>query len=185
VLYVADDNPDSVYGLCPPYYEWSCEISTYYPPRLLRVALPGKTACTNGLDDDGDGLADFPDDPGCLSAEDEGERSFDRPCDNGIDDDQDGSADYPADPACTSLDAPQEKTECDDGVDNDGDGAVDWDGAGTGVPDAECVGNPAAVIEHPWYCGLGFEVALVVLPLTQAARRWRRRSEERSECATS
>jgi hypothetical protein len=31
------------------------------------------------------------------------------------------------------------------------------------------------VIEHPWYCGLGFEVALVVLPLTQAVRRWRRR----------
>jgi hypothetical protein len=37
------------------------------------------------------------------------------------------------------------------------------------------MGNPAAVIEHPWYCGLGFEVAIVALPIASALRRWRRR----------
>ena len=102
---------------------------------------------------------------------DEGERSFDRRCDNGIDDDGDGDSDYPADPGCASLVAPQERTECDDGLDNDGDGAIDWDGAGAGAPDPQCGGDPMRVIENPLYCGLGFEVALLLPPLLALRRR--------------
>lgn len=61
-------------------------------------------ACQNGSDDDGDGLADFPDDPGCRSAESDLE---DPQCDDGVDNDGDGAADWdgaglgPADPHCS------------------------------------------------------------------------------------
>ena len=102
-------------------------------PSVLRIGLPPASLCANGLDDDGDGAADYPSDKGCLSAQDDGERSFDFPCDNGIDDDHDGVADFPADPGCASLTASREATECDDDLDNDGDGSVDWDGAATEV----------------------------------------------------
>jgi len=147
--------------------------------RIFRIELPPPpTACTNGVDDDGDGLVDFPADKGCLSPEDEGERSFDFQCDNGLDDDSDGATDFPADPRCLVPAWLSETTACDDRADNDGDGHVDWNGGSVegypATPDPECAGDPSRS-EHPWYCGLGFEVAIVVLPLTQAARRWRKR----------
>jgi hypothetical protein len=180
-LYAVEDTWDFDVEICDYEFLTLCDVYNPHPPHLLRVALPADSACSNGLDDDGDGAADFPADKGCLSAQDEGERSFDFPCDNGIDDDHDGTADFPADPGCVSLVAAQEATECDDGLDNDGDGNVDWDGGAVAAPpDAECSGDPRAVIEHPWYCGLGFEVAIVVLPLTQAARKWRQRQRAAS-----
>jgi hypothetical protein len=40
----------------------------YVPP-----AATSSAACSNGIDDDGDGLFDFPDDPGCISASDRDE----------------------------------------------------------------------------------------------------------------
>jgi len=48
-------------------------------------------ACNNGNDDDGDGLADYPDDPGCRWAESESESPA---CDDGLDNDGDGAADW-------------------------------------------------------------------------------------------
>jgi hypothetical protein len=69
---------------------------------LCRDLLP---ACVNGLDDDGDGLADFPADPGCADAAGRNERPQ---CDDGRDNDGDGAADWrgagglPPDPQCTS-----------------------------------------------------------------------------------
>jgi hypothetical protein len=69
----------------------------------------GNLACNNGLDDDGDGDVDFPEDPGCESAVDTDEVD-DCPggascpaCSNGIDDDGDGDTDYPADADCTAA----------------------------------------------------------------------------------
>jgi hypothetical protein len=60
----------------------------------------------NGADDDGDGLADFPDDPGCDDADDNSEHSPGLVCDDGFDNDSDFTIDYPADSGCTSsLDA--------------------------------------------------------------------------------
>lgn len=47
----------------------------------------------NGVDDDGDGRTDFPDDPGCASADDVSERALPQ-CANGLDDDGDGDVDY-------------------------------------------------------------------------------------------
>ncbi|RIL06855.1 MAG: hypothetical protein DCC71_05145 [Proteobacteria bacterium] len=49
------------------------------------------TACQNGLDDDGDGAADFAADPGCRSAA----STLENPrCDDGLDNDGDGGIDW-------------------------------------------------------------------------------------------
>ena len=82
--------------------------------------------CGNGVDDDGDGLTDYPADLGCTSLFDDDEKN--PVCVNGLDDDGDGFTDYPADPGCTSLLAESEQREglvCDDGLDNDFDGFAD------------------------------------------------------------
>lgn len=119
---------------------------------------PPADACANGADDDGDGLGDFPNDPGCLDSLDPSERGW-RHCDDGIDNDEDGRidladpgceepadwnelgacedgedndgdghADYPADPGCRRPTSISERTECQDGVDNDGQAGIDFDG---------------------------------------------------------
>ncbi len=61
-------------------------------------------ACNDEIDNDGDGLIDYPDDPGCASAVDPSETDALRVCDDGVDNDGDGKIDYPADPGCLSLD---------------------------------------------------------------------------------
>ena len=57
--------------------------------------------CSDGLDNDGDGLVDLAD-PGCESAADLSEHG-DNACDDGLDNDADGLTDWPNDPDC--LDA--------------------------------------------------------------------------------
>jgi hypothetical protein len=78
---------------------YAVDISTYQSEIL---ALTSQPACADGLDDDLDGLVDFPLDPGCASALDDSEHSPDLACDDGVDNDGDGFIDYPADPQCTS-----------------------------------------------------------------------------------
>jgi hypothetical protein len=75
------------------------------PPQLVLELEPATAplACSNGLDDDGDGLTDFPSDVGCADAGDGSERGAGLPCDNGVDDDVDGLADFPADPSCKTV----------------------------------------------------------------------------------
>jgi probable HAF family extracellular repeat protein len=149
------------------YWTGFSEASGVY---RYRIAPPD---CANGVDDDGDGVIDFGADPGCVSADDEGEHEAALTCDNGQDDDADGIVDYPADTSCASR-IDTELPECSDGLDNDGDLSVDWDGGPHGgPPDPECGGDPMRVIEHPMYCGLGFEAALL-LPLYTTLRRWKR-----------
>lgn len=105
-------------------------------------------ACSNTLDDDGDGTRDFmvvigfPLDPGCDWAAEPNEA--DSACSDSIDNDGDGLLDYPSDPGCILVgnvlgmnraeetDFPQ----CNDGRDNDGDGTHDFDPAAT--RDAGC-----------------------------------------------
>jgi hypothetical protein len=90
--------------------------------------------CGNGIDDDGDGLADYPDDPGCTAAEggddDPDEDSPTLPCDDGADNDADGFADYPDDPGCAVPTGLTDTSElgtaaCDNAADDDGDGVTD------------------------------------------------------------
>jgi hypothetical protein len=63
-------------------------------------------ACTDGIDNDGDGRIDFSADAGCASGADTSELST-RQCDNGLDDDSDGKIDWRSngsgDPQCVSL----------------------------------------------------------------------------------
>jgi Tol biopolymer transport system component len=67
-------------------------------PDWQRVQPP---ACSDGVDNDGDGQIDFPADPGCTSASDNNETN--PACNDGIDNDGDGRTDFPADPGCTSA----------------------------------------------------------------------------------
>src|SRR5579863_7582950 len=65
--------------------------------------------CRDGIDNDGDGLIDYPNDPGCSSPNADSELD-DCPngpgcpeCANHIDDDGNGLIDYPADPGCMAA----------------------------------------------------------------------------------
>lgn len=69
------------------------------------------TDCVDGIDNDGDGSTDHPNDPGCSGTGDMSERGA-TACDNGLDDDSDGSGDYPADPGCSSPADTSEATDC-------------------------------------------------------------------------
>lgn len=60
--------------------------------------LSNPEVCSNGLDDDSDGLIDFGSDPGCYANEDTDEGDV-AACANGVDDDGDNLADG-ADPGC-------------------------------------------------------------------------------------
>lgn len=91
--------------------------------------------CDDGNDDDDDGLADFPSDPGCSSAEDNSEEDPATPpdCANGLDDDNDGAVDYvpgAGDPGCLSASDGSERElggpSCDNGVDDDQDATIDF-----------------------------------------------------------
>ncbi len=80
--------------------------------------------CSDGIDDDGDGAIDFPDDPGCADAADNDELTDDCTlcattgcsacpvCANGEDDDGDGLVDYPDDPGCHAASGDNEVDEC-------------------------------------------------------------------------
>ena len=95
--------------------------------------VSGLPHASNELDDDGDGITDFPGDPGCSAAGDDDESDPQNPpaCGNQVDDDQDGLVDYPNDPGCAGVgdrdeSDPESPPRCADGVDNDRDGLVDY-----------------------------------------------------------
>ena len=158
-------------------------------------AFEAATGCSDGLDNDSDGLADFPDDPGCDSASDFSERSAALVCDDGIDNDGDGRIDFdpvtftspgdattlPAgvgDPGCRNPSWWFEAPQCQDGSDNDGETGIDYDGGlsvnGFSVgPDPQCVGVPWKNREKapPRRCGVGFELALLSPGLVWLYRR--------------
>lgn len=79
-------------------------------------------ACSDGIDNDGDTVADYPNDPGCASISDNDE-SDNCPggagcpqCSDGIDNDGDGLFDYPNDPSCNAASAPTESCTTSEGV---------------------------------------------------------------------
>lgn len=65
------------------------------------VKGPALPVCSNGVDDDGDGLADHPADPGCFDAT----RADESPlCDDDLDNDGDGGIDWDGGPAAGPID---------------------------------------------------------------------------------
>ncbi|HHH31262.1 MAG TPA: hypothetical protein ENK57_23345 [Polyangiaceae bacterium] len=97
------------------------------PSAEVRVlALGGVAACSDGIDNDGDGLTDL-DDPDCESPSDADEAHVPE-CADGIDNDMDGDTDFGSDLGCRSVldDSEAGAAECADGLDNDGDGMIDF-----------------------------------------------------------
>jgi len=103
---------------------------------VTEVEEPVVNQCNDGLDNDGDGLVDYPADPGCVSLEDDDEfNEIEEPvyqCSDGIDNDGDDFIDM-FDPGCDHPEDDDEFNEieepvyqCNDGLDNDGDGLVDY-----------------------------------------------------------
>jgi hypothetical protein len=120
-------------------------IVDLYAYRDQILAITDRPDCGDGLDNDGDGLADYLMDPGCVSAADTSERSSSYTCDNGIDDDSDGLVDFPADPGCVYPTDVSERGaiyQCDNGIDDDGDLAIDFPN------DTGCL-HPTNPIEAP------------------------------------
>jgi endoglucanase len=66
--------------------------------------------CNDAVDNDGDGLIDFPNDPQCHAAHDWDEFA-NTPCDDGVDNDGDGKIDWPSDAGCSwFLDGTEDTT---------------------------------------------------------------------------
>ncbi len=111
------------------------------------------STCNNGTDDDGDGLVDYPNDPGCDSISDNDESDGCDPvnnpgacpaCYNGTDDDGDSLTDFPNDPGCTSAADSSEQDECSPGL-------PFTDITSTGVGS----GLPTGIDTHNGTCGWG------------------------------
>ena len=102
-------------------------------PFLLKVRRrPLSPLCSDGADNDGDGLIDAQD-PGCAYPNDEDERDPEVPsvCADGRDNDVDGWTDYPLDLGCAfhggdSEDDPISLPQCSNGIDDNGDGYIDF-----------------------------------------------------------
>ena len=120
--------------------------------------------CGDGIDNDGDTLADFPADPGCddLGDNDESNEPI-AMCMDGRDNDADGKVDFPNDPGCYNPLQNSEIDDCPSGdmcpscsnaQDDDEDGRTDYpddDGCSSAADDDEWVTNPNA-------CGAGLTV---------------------------
>ena len=83
-------------------------------------ALSGSADCNDKVDNEGDGLIDFGQDPGCESLADPSEVDPLRTaCNDDIDNDGDGLVDFGQDPGCTDFqdddEADAEQRECEDG----------------------------------------------------------------------
>ncbi len=103
----------------------------------IQASIGGAASCSDGIDNDGDGLADAQD-PQCFGPFDAEAAGYagrisTSICQDGIDNDEDGLIDR-EDPDCVSSDAAEESsvatsvatTSCNDGKDNDSDGNVDY-----------------------------------------------------------
>jgi hypothetical protein len=79
----------------------------------LACCPPQQPECFDGIDNDGNGCADYPTDTGCSSSSDNSEaggtcQTPNPQCSDGIDNDGNGCADYPTDTGCSS---PQDNSE--------------------------------------------------------------------------
>ena len=84
-----------------PVYVMNSEMLLVPTKKKAFATLP---QCSDGLDNDGDGLVDFPADCGCTDANDNSEAPNPvRACNDGLDNDGDGLKDFPADPGCSDV----------------------------------------------------------------------------------
>ncbi len=81
-------------------------------------AVCRKPRCSDGMDNDGDGKTDFPNEPGCTSTADDDETDPTPlpACSDGMDNDMDGKTDFPMDTDCQSASGETEAAPCGPGV---------------------------------------------------------------------
>ena len=113
------------------YADWVLEQTDPnlpFDPQLDYCNMPPPPApqCDDGIDNDGDGLIDYPADPGCTSSSDDDETGggIMPQCMDSVDNDSDGLTDYPADPGCTGILDNDESNGGGGGGDNGADIAV-------------------------------------------------------------
>ncbi len=104
-------------------------------------------ACSDGVDNDGDGAVDYPDDFGCSSADDDSETGT-TACGDGVDNDGDGKVDQ-ADENCTSR-TDDSESRCGDGVREPG--AEECDGDDLGGATCESRGHDAGTLRCDATC---------------------------------
>jgi len=124
----------------------------------------GATQCSDGVDNDADGTADFPEDLGCTDEADDSEDTPPMPqCSDGRDNDGDGLKDYPYDPGCFAKQADDEKDDCPDGAfcpqcangkDDDQNGSMDF----PNDPGCESAADASEFLDNPTACGAGLKI---------------------------
>jgi hypothetical protein len=148
-------------------------LTALFPLTLL--ALPGcggggntdgaaLAQCSDGIDNDSDGMIDFPEDLGCVGDNDETEDSLQSAqCQDGRDNDEDGKIDYPVDPGCFAPQADDETDDCPsgpqcpqcaDGIDNDDNGVMDY----PGDPGCIAASDDNERLSNPVACGASMMV---------------------------
>ena len=129
---------------CDGALNWTCADDLTCLERIdgsFRCVAP---QCSDGIDNDTDGLSDFPNDPGCETPADDSEVTPTPipSCANNVDDDGDGLFDFGEDPDCDSASDDYELPACRDTLDNDGDGRTDFEGAGLSDQECSCANDP-------------------------------------------
>ncbi|MCD5382431.1 MAG: hypothetical protein LR017_03950 [Candidatus Pacebacteria bacterium] len=89
-------------------YETPTDCRDYDDVPTVRSCV---TQCSDGIDNDGDGTTDYPNDAGCTNADDDDESDDVPACRDGLDNDGDGAVDYPDDPGCSSRNDDTEDSE--------------------------------------------------------------------------
>jgi len=97
----ADHDGDGMGNACDPDFEQV--VSALIP--VITSMFGGD--CDDGVDNDGDGFVDHPDDPGCTGPDDASELGTTQ-CDDGVDNDGDGAIDLD-DPNCSGPNDNQER----------------------------------------------------------------------------
>ncbi len=130
---------DNIADLSPTYSKKVVIKGKLNKNATVRIYMNGANnmmyQCSDGLDNDADGLIDYPNDLGCTSPTDMLEANpvdlKSKACADGKDNDKDGEVDFPRDLGC---DSPMDTDEtnyngasvCNDQIDNDGDGLTDF-----------------------------------------------------------